>query len=160
MNTHYRKKLNFTFESLDASQTAYNRLLSALAVHKKSTDVTDTAIIEKYKKEFLDAINDDINLPLAMGVLWTMIKEKPSKDIFALALEFDKVFGLNLKDAKEEEKKEEQIEVPADIKAIAEERWQARKDKNWAKSDELRAVLLSKGYVVVDSKDGYTIKLA
>lgn len=161
LNTHYRKKLNFTFESLDASQTAYKRLLSSLAVHKKSTEKTDTSVLDKYKAEFLEAINDDINLPLAMGVLWTMIKEKPSKDIFALALEFDKVFGLNLKDAKEEEKKEEPaIEVPDDVKAIAEERWEARKNKDWAKSDELRAVLAQKGYVVVDSKEGYTIKLA
>ena len=116
-------------------------------------------MLNKYKEDFLSAINDDINLPLAMGVLWSMVKEKPSKDIFALALEFDKVFGLNLKDAKEEVKEEAPVEVPDDIKAIAEERWQARKDKNWAKSDELRAVLAQKGYVVVDSKDGYTIKL-
>ncbi|MBO5224450.1 MAG: cysteine--tRNA ligase [Clostridia bacterium] len=160
LNTHYRKKLNFTFESLEASQTAYRRLLSLLGAHKKSTQNTDTSVLDKYKAEFLEAINDDINLPLAMGVLWTMVKEKPSKDIFALALEFDKVFGLNLKDAKEEEKKDEPaIEVPEDIKAIAEERWEARKNKDWAKSDELRAVLAQKGYVVVDSKEGYTIKL-
>ena len=160
LNTHYRKKLNFTFESLEASQTAYRRLLSLLGAHKKSTQNTDTCVLDKYKAEFLEAINDDINIPLAMGVLWTMVKEKPSKDIFALALEFDKVLGLNLKDAKEEEKKEETaIDVPDDIKAIAEERWEARKNKDWAKSDELRAVLAQKGYVVVDSKEGYTIKL-
>ncbi len=160
LNTHYRKKLNFTFESLEASQTAYRRLLSLLGAHKKSTENTDTCVLDKYKAEFLEAINDDINLPLAMGVLWTMVKEKPSKDIFTLALEFDKVFGLNLKDAKEEEKKEDvAVDVPDDIKAIAEERWEARKNKDWAKSDELRAVLAQKGYVVVDSKEGYTIKL-
>jgi cysteinyl-tRNA synthetase len=159
LNTHYRKKLNFTFESLDASKIAYKRLLGILYQHKVSENATDKQLLDKYEKDFEDAINDDINVPLAMGVLWTMVKEKPSKDIFALALKFDKVFGLSLNEAKEEEKKEETLSVPDDVKAIAQERWQARLDKNWAKSDELRAVLADKGYVVVDSKDGYTLKL-
>ena len=159
LNTHYRKKLNFTFDSLDASAKAYKRLLSALGAHKVSNEKTDDKIIEKYKNDFYEAICDDINIPLALGILWTMVKEKPSKDIYNLALDFDKVFGLNLKDAKVEEEEAPAIEVPDDIKLIAEQRWQARLDKNWAKSDELRAVLDSKGYLVVDSKTGYTIKL-
>lgn len=159
LNTHYRKKLNFTFDSLDASAKAYKRLLGALGTHKVSNEKTEDKVIEKYKNDFYNAICDDINIPLALGILWTMVKEKPSKDIYNLALDFDKVFGLNLKDAKVEDEEVVSIEVPDDIKSIAEQRWQARLDKNWAKSDELRAVLDSKGYVVVDSKAGYTLKL-
>lgn len=157
LNTHYRKKLNFTFEGMDAAQTAYNRLLNLLYEHKVGANATAPEIIEKYKTDFLSAINDDVNLPLALGVVWTMVKEKPSKDIYALALEFDKVLGLSLNNAKPEEKPE--IVVPDDVRAIADERWEARKAKNWAESDRLREVLASMGYAVLDSKDGYKLEL-
>jgi cysteinyl-tRNA synthetase len=113
-------------------------------------------VIEKYRKDFIDAVNDDINIPLSLGVIWTMLKETPSKDIYALALEFDKVLGLSLNKAKPAEK--EKIEVPDSIKAIADERWQARLAKNWAESDRLRDELANLGYLVKDAKDGYTLE--
>lgn len=156
LNTHYRKKLNFTFEAMDAAQTAYHRLLSALYQHKTGKNTTEQHKIDSYKNDFINAINDDVNIPLAMGVLWTMIKEPASKAIFDLALEFDKVLGLSLDKAKPEEKAE--IEVPDDIRAIAEERLLARKQKNWAESDRLRNLLSEKGYSVLDSKDGYKLE--
>ena len=156
LNTHYRKKLNFTFEGLKAAQTAYKRLLNALYEHKIGKNAADPAVIEKYKTDFQAAIDDDLNIPLALGILWTMTKEAPSKDIYALALEFDKVLGLDLNKAAPAEK--EKIEVSDDIKAIADERFDARKAKNWAESDRLRDVLAEKGYAVIDSKDGYTLE--
>ncbi|MBO5215700.1 MAG: cysteine--tRNA ligase [Clostridia bacterium] len=156
LNTHYRKKLNFTFEGLKAAQVAYTRMLNALYEHKISTAATAPEILDKYRKDFTDAVNDDINIPLSLGVIWTMLKENPSKDIYALALEFDKVLGLSLNKAKPAEK--EKIEVPDDIKAIADERWQARLAKNWAESDRLRDILAEKGYLVKDSKEGYSLE--
>ncbi|MBQ7224310.1 MAG: cysteine--tRNA ligase [Clostridia bacterium] len=156
LNTHYRKKLNFTFEGLKAAQVAYTRMLNALYEHKISATATAPEILDKYRKDFTDAVNDDINIPLSLGVIWTMLKENPSKDIYALALEFDKVLGLSLNKAKPAEK--EKIEVPDDIKAIADERWQARLAKNWAESDRLRDILAEKGYLVKDSKEGYTLE--
>ena len=156
LNTHYRKKLNFTFEGLKAAQTAYNRLLNALYEHKVSKNTTDATVIDKYNTDFQAAIDDDLNIPLALGVLWTMTKETPSGDIYALALEFDKVLGLDLNKAAPAAK--EKIEVPDDIKAIADERFEARKAKNWAESDRLRELLAEKGYAVLDAKDGYTLE--
>ena len=156
LNTHYRKKLNFTFEGLKAAQTAYKRLLNALYEHKISKNTTDAAVLDKYKAEFRAAIDDDLNIPLALGLLWTMTKEAASKDIYALALEFDKVLGLDLNKAAPAEK--EKIEVPDDIKAIADERFEARKAKNWVESDRLRDLLAEKGYAVIDAKDGYTLE--
>ena len=156
LNTHYRKKLNFTFEGLKAAQVAYTRMLNALYEHKISATATAPEILDKSRKDFTDAVNDDINIPLSLGVIWTMLKETPSKDIYALALEFDKVLGLSLNKAKPAEK--EKIEVPDDIKAIADERWQARLAKNWAESDRLRDVLAEKGYLVKDSKEGYSLE--
>lgn len=156
LNTHYRKKLNFTFEGLKAAQVAYARLLASLYEHKVSPAATDPAVIEKLRGEFKAAIDDDINVPLALGVLWTALKEKPSKDIYALALDFDKVLGLSLDEAKPAEKPA--VEAPEEVKAIAEERFAARKAKNWAESDRLRDELAALGYAVVDSKDGYRLE--
>ena len=156
LNTHYRKKLNFTFEGLKAAQTAYKRLLNAIYEHKVSKNATDSAVLDKYKSEFRAAIDDDLNIPLALGLLWTMTKEAPSKDIYELAIDFDKVLGLDLNKAAPAEK--EKIEVPDDIKAIADERFEARKAKNWAESDRLRDLLSEKGYAVIDAKVGYTLE--
>ena len=157
LNTHYRKKLNFTFEGLEAAQTAYRRLLAALYEHKTAKDVkTAPEKLQEYKDAFQNAIDDDINVPMALGVLWTMVKQPYSRDIYELALDFDKVFGLSLDKAKPEEKPE--IEVPDDIRAIADERFEARKAKNWAESDRLRDMLAEKGYSVLDSKDGYKLE--
>lgn len=157
LNTHYRKKLNFTFEGLEAAQTAYRRLLAALYEHKTAKGVkTASEKLREYKEAFQNAIDDDINVPMALGVLWTMVKQPYSRDIYELALDFDKVFGLSLDKAKPEEKPE--IEVPDDIRAIADERFEARKAKNWAESDRLRDVLSEKGYAVLDSKDGYKLE--
>ena len=142
---------------MEAAQTAYRRLLAALYEHKIAKDVkTAPEKLQEYKEAFQNAIDDDINVPMALGVLWTMVKQPYSHDIYDLALDFDKVFGLSLDKARPEEKPE--IEVTDDIRAIAEERWQARKNKNWAESDRLRDVLAEKGYAVLDSKDGYKLE--
>ena len=156
LNTHYRKKLNFTFEGLKAAETAYSRLLNQLYEHKISDKATAPEVIEKYRAEFGAAVDDDINIPLALGILWTMLKEPASKDIYALALDFDKVLGLSLDKAKPAEK--EKIEVPEEVRQIAESRLAARKAKNWAESDRLRDQIAEMGYSIIDSKDGYTIE--
>ena len=154
LNTHYRKKLNFTFDGMDAAKTAYSRLLALLKACAESDAKTDSAIIKNFLKEFSDAVNDDLNIPLGMGALWTLLKNPPSKDIYAAALEADKVLGLSLD--KCTDKKEENI--PAEIKELAEKRFAARKNKNWAESDALRNELTAKGWSVLDAKDGYTLK--
>ena len=156
LNAHYRKKLNFTFEGMDAAKVSYERLLNALYAHKVSQAKTAPEVIAKYEKDFEDAINDDLNLPLALGVLWTMIKEPKSKDIFDLALKFDSVFGLNLKDA-HENLEEVNKDIPEDILAIAQKRFDAKKAKDFATADALRNELKENGYSVLDSKDGFKV---
>ena len=142
---------------MDSAKTAYNKLCGLLLAHKNSDASTDKAILDDYKQKFVDAICDDLNVPLALGVLWTMLKLPKSKDIYALALDFDKVFALNLDKIKPQQ--QPSIEIPADVQAIAEQRLQARRDKNWAESDRLRDVLSQKGYAVKDTKDGYELSL-
>ena len=155
LNAHYRKKLNFTFEGMDGAKTSYARLLNVLYSHKISPAPTDKSILDEYKKAFDEAINDDLNIPLALGVLWTMVKAPKSKDIYALALQFDKVLGLSLDKAQPAE--EEKIDVPQEIQDIAKQRFEAKKNRDFATADALRSKLSELGYSVLDSKDGYKI---
>ena len=156
LNAHYRKKLNFTFEGMDAAHTSYERLRNALYAHKMSQTATDPAVIEELMKKFKGAVEDDMNIPFALGVLWDAVKLPKSKDVYKLALEFDKVLGLSLD--KVTAPAPEKIDVPADIAALAEARLAAKKEKNWAEADRLRAEIAAKGYAIKDTKDGYEIE--
>lgn len=154
LNTHYRKKLNFTFDGMDAAKTAYARLLAALRACAESNAPADPAVLDGFRKEFADAVNDDLNLPLGMGALWTLVKNNPpSRGIYDAAMWADGVLGLSLDRCTDEVK----TDIPDDVKAIAEERFAARKAKDWAKSDALRARLTELGWAVKDGKDGYEL---
>lgn len=152
-NAHYRKKLNFTFEGMDGAKIAYNRLLGVLQQHKGCNDKTPQEVIEKYEENFKNAIIDDVNIPLALGILNTMVKEPKSKDIYDLAIKFDAVLGLSLDSIPEKEK----IQLPKEVEEIANERLEARKNKDWGKSDLLRGKLEQMGYLIKDVPTGYEI---
>ena len=91
LNAHYRKKLNFTFEGLSAAQTAHRRLKTLVAACREANAVTPPDVLEKARADFRQAVDDDLNIPLALGVLWTLLKNPPAKDIYETALAFDKV---------------------------------------------------------------------
>lgn len=156
LNVQYRQKINFTWDALAAAKTAYEKLCAQLIAHKNSNETTDPAVLADFKQKFEDAINDDLNIPLAIGVLWTMLKLPKSKDIYNLALTFDKVFGLDFDKVKEVK---EEIQVPDEIRQLADLRLVARKDKNWAESDRLRNLIADKGYAIKDTANGYEITL-
>ena len=91
-------------------------------------------------------------MPVAMSVVWDVIKANKSKDLAELLLDFDRVLGLQID-------KKYEIELPEDVKKLIEERNVARSNKNWAESDRLREEIYRQGYVIKDTKDGYTIEL-
>lgn len=155
-NTHYSKKINFTFEGLKASAMGYKKLKLNVLEHKLGTNKIEKDVLEDYKQKFLNAINDDLNYPLAIGVLWTMLKNEPkSSQIYDLVLQFDKALGLKL-DVVEEENKQDSL--PQNVKDLAEQRNVARQQKNWAESDRLRDKILELGFKIKDNKDGYEIE--
>lgn len=155
LNTHYRKKLNFTFDSMNFAKTSYRRLKEQLLLHKNSKAVTDKKVIEEYKEKFKNAVEDDLNIPLALGILWTMLKEKKSKDIYDTAIYFDKVLGLNLD--KEESEEKPQPTIPQEITELAEKRKKAKAEKNFALADSLRNEIENKGYSIIDKPGCYEI---
>ena len=152
--SHYRNKLNFTWEALESSQNALFRLRDGYKKHNKGNEKIDQSEIEKYKNRFLEAINDDLNIPVAMSVIWDVVKNpKKSKDLANLLLEFDKVLGVDID--KKEEKQE--LDLPDEIKELIEKRKIARMEKDWALSDLIRDELKEKGYMIKDTKEGIEV---
>ena len=154
----YRNKLNFTWEGIEASSKSLERLRNGYQVNKNGTDTLneeDKKELDRLENEFHKAINDDMNMPLAMSFVWEVIKySKKSPEIAKLLLKFDTVLGIKID--KEEANKE--IEIPEEVLKLVEERKQARQEKNWAESDRLRDVIKEKGYEVKDTKDGMEIR--
>lgn len=156
---HYRTKLNFTFEGAAASQKALNRLREAFVKHNNGNDNVDDELIQKYKNKFLYAINDDLNMPLAMSTVWELARnDLKSKKISDLLLDFDKVLGLDLKNSEKYLEEQNKVELPDEIADLLEKRKKAREEKNWQLSDEIRDVLKEKGYIVKDTKEGMTVE--
>ena len=156
---HYRTKLNFTFEGASSSQKALNRLRESYIKHKNGNEEISDEQINAYKAKFLDAINDDLNMPLAMSIVWEIARnEKKSTKLSNLLDEFDKVLGLDLSNSEKYIKEQENIEVPEEVLELVEERKKAREEKNWSLSDELRDKIKDKGYIVKDTKEGMTIE--
>ena len=110
--------------------------------------------MDDFTQKFEEAINDDLNIPLAIGVLWTMLKLPKSADVYNLALKFDKVFALNFDKVKEQKV---EVDIPQNVKDLAEQRKIARQNKNWAESDRLREEISSLGYAIKDTANGYEI---
>ncbi len=159
---HYRTKLNFTFDSALSTQKALNRLREAYVKHEEAPKgKIEESKIQSYKERFLEAINDDLNMPLAMGVVWEIARnEVKAKEWADLLLELDKVLALDLKNSKAYLETERKIELPEEIQKMIEERKIARENKDWAKSDDLREKIEQAGYSVKDTKEGMTVEKA
>lgn len=149
---NYDTKVNFTTEAISGAQTALERLYNA---YREVVNSDSGVINTEYKNKFTEAISDNLNTPKAVAVLWELVKDADisPEDKKATLLDFDKVFGFGLDKVVAEEK----IEIPENIKNIAEERLLARKDKNWQKSDELRDKIKELGYEIKDTDTGYKI---
>lgn len=158
LNAHYRKKLNFTFEGMDAAKTSFERLMGALSAHSVGRAAVSSQKLDAYKTEFEDAVNDDINIPMALGVLWKMVKEPACADVYNMALKMDKIFGLSFDKARDYVlAANKQDEIPQEVTELAEMRKAAKLNKDWSTADRLREEISAKGYNIKDTKDGYEI---
>lgn len=154
LGAHYKKQINFTFEAMDSAKVALARLREGYLKHKEGTSDVDDSIIANYDEKFLEAINDDLNMPVAMSVVWEVIKNpNKSKKLANLIEKFDQVMGFNLKKYKPEVQ-----ELPEEIQNLINLRNEARANKDWVESDKIRDELLSRGYSVKDSKDGTIVE--
>ena len=154
-SSHYRNKLNFTWESMESSDKALERLKNGYKLHLKGTDDVEDEIINEYEERFHKAINDDLNMPLAMSVVWEVVRnEKKSPKLAKLLIKFDTILGLKIDEDNESTKEKE---IPEEILMLVDERKVARENKNWEESDRLRNLINEKGYSIKDTKDGVEI---
>ena len=146
---HYRTKLNFTWEALQASAAALKKLYDLVESYQEDSEAP---ILPEYLNKFETAINDDINIPQAIAVMWDMLKDDVSESSKLKTLEkFDEVLGLKIVD-------HIGYEVPTDIENLAKIRWEYRKNGIWDKADVLRKQIEAQGFVVEDSASTYKVK--
>ena len=145
---HYRGKLNFTWEGIESANTSLIRLREGYQKHLNGNSDISDEIIANMENRFHQAINDDMNMPLALSVVWEAVKyPEKSPKIAQLLKKFDTVLGIKIDEVQE-------TKIPQEILDLVEERKQARSDKNWSESDRLRDLIAEKGYIVKDTKDG------
>jgi cysteinyl-tRNA synthetase len=153
LNTHYRKRVNFSYESLDAAKTALGKAKNKVRELLTADDKFEEKKFEKYIERFNKEINDDLNTPKCLATLWSVLNNDKltKKTKLELVIKFDEVLGLRLSEMTIKE-------IPHDILQIVEHRNKARENKDWKKSDELRDELAKKGYKVLDSKEGSEVR--
>jgi cysteinyl-tRNA synthetase len=154
LGSHYRTPTSFSWEALEASENAYKRLKLLLKLFKSNS--TNPRVSEKYKQEFTEAIENDLNIPDALAVVWKLAKNAGDDitydEAYGTLLDFDKVLGLKL-----DENEFEVTDIPEQVKFLLEERLEARKNKDFARSDALRNNIQELGYDVKDTEKGQEI---
>ena len=168
LQSHYRKSLVFSWENMENAKVAYNKLIARIAALKDDGEV-DAAAFDELKEGFVKALDNDLNTSLAVTAVYDVLKAKTNDATKKAALaDFDRVLCLNLLEnaAKLNEKKEEKTEAPvsddpfiAEIERLIVERKEAKAAKNFAEADRIRAYLLEKGVVLVDTREGTTYRI-
>ena len=152
LNTHYRKKMNFAFEGLDSAQNTLSTLRENIRMLKEKDDgETKQGEIKDYREKFLKAINDDLNIPKTLDVIWKLIRDEKNisnQDKYEMLLEFDKILGLDL------DKVRLSIKIPKEISDLIKKREEYRKKKEWGKADQIRNQLLKEGIILQDTSKG------
>jgi cysteinyl-tRNA synthetase len=157
LNAHYRQQLAFTWEGLDAAGNALKRIRrSVLDLRPHYQD--GQSPIASHVREFREAIEDDLNVPRALAVMWNALKDtdSPPGEVYATLLGMDQVLGLGMVEMQEEELgiSEERIEE------LLLERQAARKNRDFARADEVREELTALGIEIMDSPEGTTWRRA
>jgi len=172
LTAHYRSQMNLTWESLESAQTALNNLYQKIRdlnevadplvwrikkinqklnlSNKKTKEIFKKT--EKYQEEFVEAINNDLDMPKALAVLWQAAGDQTlwpdaKKE---LMLNFDNVFGLGLASV-------QPVAIPLKVKKLAKEREILRQQKNWIKADMVRAKIEQEGWLIEDSPQGFRL---
>lgn len=181
LTAHFQSQLNFTWKSLEASQSALSRLydftrssntvIARSKATKQPSEIqtlhTNLGLLRSahnnrivnfqtvYEKQFKNALENNLDTPKVLSVVWEMIKSDKInyKDKKIALLKFDKVLGLDLDKIRKEE-----IEIPDDIKELIEQRQQARKNKDWTLADSLRKEIEKAGFIIEDTTKEQKIK--
>ena len=162
LQVHYRKTMEYSEMSMKNSQEALDSLYKQVELIKKEVKNNEGSINQDYKSKFIKAVNDDLNSPQALAILFKLIKDKNilASDKYKTILDFDTVLGLKLNEADKYIKENLKVENLSDeIKTIISERQKARVNKDFSHADKLRDKLSKMGYIIEDKPDNqFTIK--
>ena len=159
LQSHYRKPLTFSYQALDQATATYNKLLKRIDALNPDTEV-DNSFVEDVRAKFIDTVGSDLNTALGITLIYDILKSDTTDASKLEALkDIDKVLSINLVREKASEQSAEKTEFEIQIEALIEERKQAKKDKNFARADEIRAQLADMGVTIKDTREGtiYTI---
>lgn len=172
--SHYRSEQNFTWKNLEGVQKTWEKLKANIL--KMSNEVGNldenfefSSEAEVFEQRFFEAMENDLKTPEAVAVMWEMLKsDLSSQEKLELLLDFDEVLGLGFEKILLSEFNnggesdgafdENEAELPQEVRDLLILRQEARENKNWQRSDELRDEILELGYEVVDEKGGVVVK--
>ena len=153
LNSHYRTPANFSWEALEAAQNAYRKLKEFFSSLRSNLGKSKGSTLD-YSNLFKEAIENDLNTPEALAVVWKLVKDgsvSPA-DKRTTLLDFDKVLGLDL-----ENNEFEISDIPKEIEQLIQERETARVLGDYSKSDQLREQINKLGFIVEDTASGQKI---
>ncbi len=155
LNTNYGKALAFSWKALDSASIAFNKLKAKVIEYKRAKLDDNEALNLKPLEDFYNACQNDLNIPLGVGIMWDMINDNAisNGNKYLILKEMDKILGLKF-----EEMKEEELTFDDEIIKLVEKRQEARKNKDFKTSDKIRDELLKMGIALEDKPDGVRIK--
>lgn len=153
LTAHYRSKLSFSYDALESAKNSFNSFKERIIEIKEN--LASKPKDNDYKWKFADAVADDLNMPIALSVVWDVIKDKDigNNEKYELLLDFDKVLGFDIKDFK-------RTEISGGIQKLVDEREAARKAKDFKKADEIRDKLKAQSIIIEDTPKGVRWKTA
>ena len=146
LTKNYRQRFNFTWKNLEASKKAIQRLKNLISGFED-----DKKLNKKYLGDFEKVMEDDLNTPKALQILWKLVRDKKAKAKLKTIKKMDEVFGLDLLE-------KEKIKISAKVKNLVKEREEARKEKDWKRADELRAKIRNLGYSIDDFQERSSVR--
>ena len=168
LQSHYRKSLVFSYENLDNTVTAYNKLVAKISalIAQNDESAVDTESADTLRRGFTDALDNDLNTSLAITALYDLLKAKVSASTkLSLIKEYDAVLGLGLIEAAEKQLDEKADEAKSDdpfiteIEELIKKRRDAKAAKDYATADDIRKYLSEKGVTLIDTPEGTKYKI-
>jgi len=161
LQTHYRQEMNFTFSALDAAAAALSRLREFMIQNNPGDLSHDEEGAKEYEKLFLDSLNDDLNTPQAISVVFDLIRsDVPTRAKVVSLLKFDEVLGFDLLHAGSALGQIPISDLPQNVARMVEEREVFRREQRYKEADTLRERIWKLGYEVLDTEKGSEVRKA
>jgi len=154
LTAHYRKRLVFSWENLEAAQRGLESLVYFVQeIYQKNRLKRKNRKIRNYQKKFLEFINDDLNIPRALSLAWQVSRDKnlSQREKYFLLSDFDKIFGLRLNKVKP-------LKISKQVQKLLKKREVLRKEKKWQEADKIREQIQKLGYLIEDTPKGPKLK--